>query len=83
MEPGTYQQFERCFSLGSIRQRVEEHITDYGGDYQRRFRDVYKWVNVCTSYNKDLARDEVIRCFREVDQEKRQHLGDREKWRST
>ena len=74
VEPNTYEQFELCFSLGSIRQRVAEHIADYGGDYQRRFGDSYKWVNVRTLYDEKLAPDEVILCFREVDIEKRQQL---------
>ncbi|OUQ81569.1 cache domain-containing protein [Flavonifractor sp. An100] len=74
VEPSTYEQFELCFSLGSIRQRVAEHIADYGGDYQRRFGDTYKWVNVRTLYDEKLAPDEVILCFREVDIEKRQQL---------
>ena len=74
VEPSTYEQFELCFSLKSIRQRVAEHIADYGGDYQRRFGDTYKWVNVRTLYDEKLAPDEVILCFREVDIEKRQQL---------
>ena len=74
VEPATYQEFEQAFSLESIRQRVAAHIPDYGGDYQRRFGDVYKWVNIRTLYNEDMAPDEVILCFREVDIEKRQQL---------
>ena len=72
--PSTYQEFEQCFSLSSIFQRVCEGIADYGGDYQRRFGDVFKWVNIRTLYNEKLAPGEVILCFREVDVEKRQQL---------
>lgn len=74
VEPSTYHEFELCFSLESIRQRVAEHVADYGGDYQRRFGDTYKWVNIRTLYDAKLAPDEVILCFREVDVEKRQQL---------
>ena len=74
VEPSTYQEFGTCFSLDSIRQRVAEKIPDYGGDYQRRFGNMYKWVNIRTLYNGELAPDEVILCFREVDAEKRQQL---------
>src|SRR5699024_1755520 len=74
VEPNTYHEFELCFSLESIRQRVAEHVADYGGDYQRRFGDTYKWVNIRTLYDARLAPDEVILCFREVDVEKRQEL---------
>ena len=74
VEPSTYQEFEVSFSLDSIRQRVAAHVADYGGDYQRRFGDTYKWVNIRTLYDGKLAPDEVILCFREVDIEKRQQL---------
>ena len=74
VEPGTFQEFERCFSLESIRQRVAEKIPDYGGDYRRRFGEAYKWVNIRTLYDGERAPDEVILCFRVVDEEKRQQL---------
>jgi signal transduction histidine kinase len=74
VESGTYQEFELSFSLESIRQRVSEHIADYGGDYRRRFGEIYKWVNIRTLYDEKLAPDEVILCFRDVDIEKRQQL---------
>lgn len=74
VEPETFHEFALAFSLESIRQRVAAKIPDYGGDYQRRFGDVYKWVNVRTLYDDSRAPDEVILCFREVDLEKRQQL---------
>lgn len=74
VEPDTFHEFALAFSLESIRQRVAARIPDYGGDYQRRFGDVYKWVNVRTLYDGSRAPDEVILCFREVDLEKRQQL---------
>ena len=74
VETNTYEEFEKSFSLESIRQRVAAHVSDYGGDFQRRFGDVYKWVNIRTLYAPELAPDEVILCFREVDIEKRQQL---------
>lgn len=74
VEKGTYQEFALCFSLDSIKQRVKERIADYGGDYKRRFDDEYKWVNIRTLYNEEIAPNEVILCFRDVDVEKRQEL---------
>ena len=63
VEKGTYQEFAFCFSLDSIKQRVKEHIADYGGDYKRRFNDRYKWVNIRTLYNEKISSEEVIlRC---------------------
>ena len=74
VEPETFHEFQVAFSLESIRQRVAAKIPDYGGDYQRRFGDVYKWVNIRTLYDGSRAPDEVILCFREVDLEKRLQL---------
>lgn len=74
VETNTYEEFEKSFSLESIRQRVASKVADYGGDFQRRFGDVYKWVNIRTLYAPELAPDEVILCFREVDIEKRQQM---------
>ena len=74
VETNTYEEFEKSFSLESIRQRVASNVADYGGDFQRRFGDVYKWVNIRTLYAPELAPDEVILCFREVDIEKRQQM---------
>lgn len=70
----TYQEFEQNFSISSIRQRVAQEIPDYGGDYKRKFEDTYKWVNIRTIYEKNLAPHEVILCFRDVDIEKKQQL---------
>lgn len=69
VHPRTYQEFEKNFCIPSIRQRVAENIPDYGGDYQRCFRDRYKWINIRTMYKKELAPHEVILCFRDVDAE--------------
>ena len=74
VDPETFQEFALAFSLESIRHRVAAKVPDYGGDYQRRFGDTYKWVNIRTLYDSDRAPNEVILCFREVDQEKRQQL---------
>ena len=72
---GAFQEFSKCFSLESIRERVQEGISDYGGDFKRRFEDDYRWVNVRTLYNQKIASEEVILCFKDVDVEKRQELG--------
>jgi signal transduction histidine kinase/CheY-like chemotaxis protein len=72
VETDVNEEFEHAFSLEQIRERVKDKIADYGGDYKRKFDGVYKWVNVRTLYNEKVAPDQVIFCFREVDQEKRQ-----------
>ena len=74
VKPSTYQEFEQSFALESIRKRVELGVPDYGGDYQRRFGETYRWVNVRTLYDPEVAPNEVILCFRDVDEEKRREL---------
>lgn len=70
----TFKAFESSFSLESIRRRIDMGILDYGGDYQRRFGNDYRWVNVRSLYNRDLTPDEVVLCFRDVDEEKLREL---------
>ena len=70
----TYRAFLTGFSLESIRERIAMGVADYGGDYQRRFGEEYRWVNVRTLYNPQVVKDEVILCFRDVDEEKRREL---------
>lgn len=74
VRPSTFRTFENSFSLENIRQRIEQGVEDYGGDYQRLFGDSYRWVNIRTLYNREVAPDEVILCFRDVDEEKRREM---------
>lgn len=74
VQPTTFHAFESGFSLESIRQRAGRQVADYGGDYQRRFGDVYRWVNIRTLYDPKADPDVVILCFRDVDEEKRREL---------
>ena len=70
----TYRTFEASFSLEQIRERVNQGVADYGGDYQRLMDGTYQWVNIRTLYNPKLLPHEVILCFRNVDAEKRREL---------
>ena len=74
MRPSTFRTFETSFSLENIRQRIDTGVSDYGEDFQRLFEDGYRWVNIRTLYNQEVAPDEVILCFRYVDEEKRREL---------
>ncbi len=74
IESSAYSEFLESFSMKSIRQLVAHQTRDFGGDFQRLFGDEYKWVNVRLLFDNTLAPGEVVLCFREVDQEKRQQL---------
>ncbi|WP_367925111.1 ATP-binding protein [uncultured Ruthenibacterium sp.] len=71
VRPSTFQAVETSFSIENMRQRVHQGIADYGGDFQRKFGNEYRWVNIRSLYNEKLAPDEVILCFRDVDDEKK------------
>src|SRR5699024_5196666 len=67
----TYEEFEQSFSLENIKKLIADRIYEFGGDYQRKFHDEYKWVSIRIIYNDALNLNEVIMCFREIDAEKR------------
>ena len=66
----TYEEFEQSFSIENIRRLVHDGIYDFGGDYQRKFGNVYRWVNIRLIFNKSLDTNEVLLCFREIETEK-------------
>ena len=77
LEKRTYEEFQASFSPASIRNLVAKRVRDYGGDFLRRFGDEYRWVNVRILFDESLSPDEVVLCFREVEQEKQQQLRER------
>lgn len=77
IERDTFEEFEESFSADNIRQLVAGRVRDYGGDFMRRFGEEYRWVNVRVLYDESLAPEEVVLCFRVVDQEKQHQLQER------
>ena len=77
IEESTFEEFEKSFSAQNIRELVAGRVRDYGGDFLRNFGDKYLWVNVRVLYDESLAPEEVVLCFRVVDQEKRRQLQER------
>ena len=78
IERDTFEEFEESFSAESIRRLVAGRVRDYGGDFMRRFGDEYRWVNVRVLYDESLDPEEIVLCFREVDQEKQRQLQERQ-----
>lgn len=70
----TYEEFASSFSLENIQQLVHDQVTEFGGDYLRRFENGERWVNVSILFDKAFAQDEVVLAFREVNQEKNRQL---------
>ena len=77
IEEGASREFMDTFSIQSIQQLVAHQARDFGGDFMRLFDDGYKWVNVRLLFDESLDPGEVVLCFREVDEEKRQQLQQR------
>ena len=78
IEEKTFREFRKSFSTESIRELVSKRVRDFGGDFLRRFGDEYRWVSVRVLFDESLAPEEVVLCFREVDQEKQRQLRERE-----
>lgn len=70
----TYEEFASSFSLENIQQLVYDQVTEFGGDYLRRFENGERWVNVSILFDKAFAQDEVVLAFREVNREKTRQL---------
>lgn len=74
IEPEAREEYRKVFSLESIRDLVKRRIRDFGGDFKRNFKSEYRWVNVRILYDEALSTNEVILCFKEINDEKRQQL---------
>lgn len=70
----TYEEFVSSFALENIQRLVHDQVTEFGGDYLRRFEGGERWVNVSILFDKAFAQDEVVLAFREVNQEKTRQL---------
>ncbi len=75
MKPEVFEDFRTSFSLENIRSLVSRRVRDYGGDFQRMFDGEYRWVNVRLLFDESLNPEEAVLCFREVDGEKKEQLG--------
>ena len=77
IEPDAQEEYLRNFSCESIRDLVSRRERDFGGDFRRRFGDEYRWVSIRVLFDETLTHEEVVLCFREVEQEKQYQLYER------
>lgn len=75
IEKNAFEDFGVSFSSEHIRELVSKRIRNYGGDFLRRFGEEYRWVDVRVLFDESLNPEEVILCFREVNDEKKEQLG--------
>lgn len=74
VEPEAADEFAETFARSNIKDLVEKHIYDFGGEFRQRFGKEYKWVNVRLVRDDLLKENEAIFFFREVDAEKQKEL---------
>ena len=77
VEAEAFRDFTKSFSCENIRQLVDRQVSDYGGEFLRRFGGEYRWVSVRVLFDSALEAQEVVLCFREVEREKERQLQER------
>ncbi len=77
IEEKAFREFCESFSAENIRNLVTKRIRNYGGDFKRKFGAEYRWVSVRVLFDESLAPNEVVLCFREIEEEKRQQFQER------
>ncbi len=78
IDPDAYDDYMRSFSRENIKALVSRRVRDFGGDFRRRFGEEYRWVSVRVLFDESLAPEEVVLCYREVDQEKQGQMRERQ-----
>lgn len=78
IEESAFEDFCDSFSIDNIKKLIRSRIRDFGGDFLRNFDGDYRWVNVSLRFDESLDKDEVLLCFREVNEAKKKQLRERE-----
>ena len=74
VEPEATEEFATSFAREHIKDLVERHINDFGGEFRYRFGKEYRWLNVRLMRDDLLNEDEAVFFFREVEAEKQKEL---------
>ena len=69
VDPRTFELFHESFSTESLHRLALEGVKEYGGEYRRKMNGSLHWVSIRAISNPDLRGDEMIVCFRLVDEE--------------
>lgn len=77
IEADVYRDFTESFSCKNIRELVRQRVRNFGGEFPRRFGEEYRWVSVRVLFDETLEPEEVVLCFREVEEEKQRQLRER------
>lgn len=68
------EQFERDFSIENIRELILNGVFEIEREYKRKFGNTYKWISAQAVYKQSLKINEVIICFKEIDNQKKYEL---------
>ena len=77
IEKDAYQDFMESFSCRNMRELVRQRVRNFGGEFLRRFGEEERWVSVQILFDETLAPEEVVLCFREVEEEKQRQMRER------
>ena len=69
VEGETFERFHESFSTENLHRLALEGVREFGGEYRRRMNGELHWVSVRAISDSDLRKDEMIVCFRLVDEE--------------
>lgn len=77
IDPDACEDYLRSFSRENIQKLVSQRMRDFGGEFLRRFGEEYRWVSVRVLFDESLAPEEVVLCYREVEEEKQGQMRER------
>lgn len=78
IEADAYRDFIESFSCENIRELVRQRVRNFGGEFLRRFGEENRWVSVRILFDETLEPEEVVLCFREVEEEKQRQMRERQ-----
>lgn len=70
ISPDAREDYRQSFSVENIRRLVQRQESDFGGEFLRKFGDSYKWVSVRVLFDERFSEDEVILCYRDIEEER-------------
>ena len=67
-------QFKNDFSIENIRELISNGVFEFQRQYKRKFDDKYKWISAQVIYKSDIQKNQVVICFKNIDDQKKYEL---------
>ncbi len=74
MEEDYISQFENDFSIQNIRELISNGVFEFQREYKRKFNGQYKWISAQIIYKQSIQKNQVVVCFKEIDELKKHQL---------